>query len=145
MQLLKQGHFRLQFVRTEVLQIASKDYHVRLLVIDGINNLLPHILFDIIVSGNMRIRELHDAITVESLGKVLAGKFYLLHMHIRETNRHAIDCQTDNGTGQCYANSTTITTVHQLTTQKIGKEGYNDETHHYEKHYSVSCNHISIN
>src|SRR3712207_2667144 len=95
MQLRKHSGMRIDVGRLNVLQVASKAYHVGMLRIDAVDVATKHMGIRLIERTYMRIGEMHDAIALERGRKIGKIQVDMLHFEPMYAPRKAIDIHGD--------------------------------------------------
>ena len=90
-------HVFIQFLSPDVLQVARKDYQVGMLRIDTVYGLFQDPLLVAAVAAHMRIREMDDAIAVESRWKGRGTEGVVTHLQLLESNGRAVDDSSPDG------------------------------------------------
>ena len=81
---------RLQLVGMQVFQVACKDNSVAFLGIDTVDSLLQETVINALTSTHVSIRELHEAVAVESLGQVVEDILHMAHLYLLVATERAI-------------------------------------------------------
>ena len=82
-------HVLINLLWLGVLDVASKDNHIRMLGIDTVDGPLQDILITGCIRAHMGIREQHHLIPIEGLGQVRRGVGVTVYLQFVETNECA--------------------------------------------------------
>ena len=84
-------HVLIDFLWLGVLDIASKDNHIRMLGIDTVDGPLQDMLISGCIRAHMGIREQHHLIPIEGLGQVRRGVGVTVYLQFVEAYKRAIE------------------------------------------------------
>ena len=143
-ELSKRKHGRYEFLRLNILHIACKDNHVSSLTIDAVYELLQHPIVIVHHRTHVDIRELDNAVAIESSRQVFAGIFYVTHYQRAETCRHTVCYKGYDDSGKSHTHLTSITLRHQPTAKQIGNDWQQDESYDEEERYGETGNHFEL-